>query len=403
MIRTEQPVRLAVVLPFVSPAGGGVTEAVRVLVAALARSGGHEITVIAYASDQDEAALADWPENVTILRFPFMGPARFAFSPAMARHMATHRYDIVHLHGIWMFHVFAAGIAMARGAAGIVSPHGMLEPWILARSARLKRAVSALFQKRVMRMARAIHVLTEKERGDVQAYLPGLPCEIIPNFVPAAQAPAAPAPWAELVGEREVWLFLARIHEKKGWPALLEAWDRICTEDPGAAQKTALVFCGWIDGDDSFKAQVAQMAARHGNVIHAGPQYGADKLASFARADVFVLPSLSEGLPMTVLEAVRQDALIAMSTACNLPAFFPGAAVDTGTEPGEILAALRRIRAMPPAARAAMRGEAMSLLLRDYSEVAVGRRFRSLYKAQTASAERHDNRDLAARQTDRMP
>lgn len=373
--------RLAVVLPFVSPAGGGVTEAVRILVAALARSEAYDITVISFASDQDTAALPDWPEGIAIHRFVFHGPARFALSPGMARHMACHRYDIVHVHGIWMFHVFAAGIAMARGAAGIVSPHGMLEPWILARSARLKTAVSALFQKRVMRRARAIHVLTEKERGDLDGYLPGLPAEIVPNFVPDAATPDQPAPWAAQVSGREVWLFLARIHEKKGWPALLDAWDALCAADPDTAQGAALVFCGWIDGDDSFATRLAQSAARHGNVIHAGPQYGADKLASFARADVFVLPSMSEGLPMTVLEAVRQDALIAMSAACNLPDFFPEAAVNTGTDTQTILAALQRIRAMPPEARTAMRAAATAHLRQGYSEEAVVARYLALYTA----------------------
>ncbi|EIE51101.1 putative poly(glycerol-phosphate) alpha-glucosyltransferase [Citreicella sp. 357] len=373
--------RLAVVLPFVSPAGGGVTEAVRILVAALARSGAYEITVISFASDQDAASLPDWPTGITIHRFAFHGPARFAFSPGMARHMARHRYDIVHVHGIWMFHVLAAGIAMARGAVGIVSPHGMLEPWILARSARLKTAVSALFQKRVMRRARAIHVLTEKERGDLNGYLTGLPATIIPNFVPDAATPDSPAPWAAQVEGRDVWLFLARIHEKKGWPALLDAWDVLCAADPGSAQGLALVFCGWIDGDDSFAVRLAQSAARHGNVIHAGPQYGADKLASFARADVFVLPSMSEGLPMTVLEAVRQDALIAMSAACNLPDFFPQAAVNTGTDTQTILAALQRIRAMPSETRAAMRAAATAHLQQSYGEQAVMARYLALYAA----------------------
>lgn len=371
--------RLAVVLPFVSPAGGGVTEAVRILVAALLRAEDYDITVISFASDQDDAALPDWPAGITIHRFAFHGPARFAFSPGMAWHMARHRYDIVHVHGIWMFHVFAAGIAMARGAAGIVSPHGMLEPWIRARSARLKAAVSALFQKQVMRRARAIHVLTEKERGDLDGYLPGLHAEIVPNFVPDAATPDQPAPWAAQVEGREVWLFLARIHEKKGWPALLDAWDALCAEDPGAAQGATLVFCGWIDGDGSFAARLAQSAARHGNVIHAGPQYGPDKVASFARADVFVLPSMSEGLPMTVLEAVRQDAMIAMSAACNLPDFFPEAAVDTGTDAASILAALRRIRAMSPDARAAMRAAATAHLRRAYCEKAVVARYLALY------------------------
>ncbi|WP_136444001.1 glycosyltransferase [Pacificoceanicola onchidii] len=366
--------RLAIVLPFISPAGGGVTEAVRMLTAALARTPGYEITVLSFASDTDVEAQQDWPEGVTYRQFKTFGPARYGFAPGMAWHMLTHRYDLVHIHGIWMFHVFAGYLAMLRGVPGIISPHGMLEPWILSRSRKLKAAVSKLYQRAALRRAFAIHVLTKKERGDLDAHLPGLRSEIVPNFVPPAPPPDAPAPWeAQVPQGAPVWLFLARIHEKKGWPALLTAWTQFCEEVPEA--EAHLVFCGWIDGESDFETQIAAAP----RALYAGPQYGEAKAASYARADVFLLPSMSEGLPMTVLEAAQSGALIAMSAECNLPDFFEGCAIETGTTPLDILNALHRLQAMPREEAEAMRKAARARAEEVYSEAAVLARFAEVY------------------------
>jgi hypothetical protein len=46
---------------------------------------------------------------------------------------------------------------------------------------------------------------------------------------------------------------------------------------------------------------------------------GADKNAALAHANAFILPSYSEGLPMTVLEAWANGLPVFMTRECNLP------------------------------------------------------------------------------------
>ena len=50
-----------------------------------------------------------------------------------------------------------------------------------------------------------------------------------------------------------------------------------------------------------------------------GPQFGADKEKILAECDAFVLPSHSEGLPMSVLESWANAKPVLMTTACNIP------------------------------------------------------------------------------------
>ena len=57
-------------------------------------------------------------------------------------------------------------------------------------------------------------------------------------------------------------------------------------------------------------------------MVFYGPAFGGEKDQLLRRADAFVLPSLSEGLPMSVLEAWAYGLPVVMTPECNLPEGF---------------------------------------------------------------------------------
>jgi poly(glycerol-phosphate) alpha-glucosyltransferase len=57
-------------------------------------------------------------------------------------------------------------------------------------------------------------------------------------------------------------------------------------------------------------------------VVFYGPAFGGEKVQLLRRADAFVLPSLSEGLPMSVLEAWAYGLPVVMTPECHLPEGF---------------------------------------------------------------------------------
>ena len=160
--------RVMVLTPAIGRRGGGVSEAARLFVTALVAEGRFAPEVVTLNDDSFAADRANWPA-VPIHGFRSYGPSNFGFSPGMLLHVLRNRdAALVHVHGIWMFHVFCAALwCKLRRRPAVVTPHGMLETWILKRSPRLKAAVSRLYQARFLAGAAAIHVLTGKETNDV--------------------------------------------------------------------------------------------------------------------------------------------------------------------------------------------------------------------------------------------
>ncbi len=83
-------------------------------------------------------------------------------------------------------------------------------------------------------------------------------------------------------------------------------------------------------------------------------------------ASGFVLPSLSEGLPMAILEAWSYSLPVLMSNECNVPeGFRTGAALETGTNQEKIAESLERFLKMSVSKQQAM-GVKGRKLVEDY-------------------------------------
>jgi len=373
--------RVALALPTISPLGGGVAEAARLHVKALSAAGYDEISVHTLDDRMEKVDPKQW-ELATLHQHRVVGPMSYSLAPGMVSSLMKARPDIVHVHGVWQFHCAAVHAWSAMtGKPYVVSPHGMLEPWIRARSAGLKRAVSRLYQDRFLRKAGGFHLLTEKEGADVREFLRGQPAPIIPNFAePFSSDGDQPGWWKPEYEGRKVYLFLGRLHEKKGVMELVDAWARLSAEDAGFRDGSLLVFCGWNDGIEGFEAKVESTNRQFGNILFAGPQYGPDKNRSMGVARYFLLPSKSEGLPMAILEAWAAGVPAIMSPECNLAIGFErGAAFRTGFTADTIYPSLKAAHALGDVDWRDASEKAKALVAEKYSEASVRDGLVSLY------------------------
>lgn len=373
--------RVALALPTISPLGGGVAEAARLHVKALAAAGFDEISVHTLDGRMEKVDPKQW-DAATLYQHRVIGPMSYSLAPAMVSSLIKAKPDIVHVHGVWQFHCAAVHVWSAlTGKPYVVSPHGMLEPWIRARSPGLKKAVSTLYQNRFLRKAGGFHLLTEKEGTDVAEFLNGQPTPVIPNFAePFVSDGAKPGWWKPAYDGRAIYLFLGRLHEKKGVMELMDAWARLSAEDIGFRDASALVFCGWNDGIEGFEAKAESLGQEFGNVLFAGPQYGPDKHRSMGAARYFLLPSKSEGLPMAILEAWAAGVPAIMSPECNLEIGFErGAALRTGFTADTIYPSLKAAYALSDEAWREASARAKVLVAENYSEESVRAGLTSLY------------------------
>jgi poly(glycerol-phosphate) alpha-glucosyltransferase len=312
-----------------------------------------------------------------------VGSAAFGYAPRLSRSLDRRRSSLLHANGLWMYPSLASLRWSRRaGRPYLISPRGMLDPWAISQAVWKKRLVGWWFENAHLAGAACLHALTEAEARAIRAYGLSNPVCIVPNGVdlPADASLARPG-WLEASGgNRRILLFLGRLHPKKGVASLLSAW-RDARGEPGA-RDWLLVVAGWDQG--GHEQQLRRLAQEHGiarSVRFVGPQFDDDKAASLACADAFVLPSLSEGLPVAVLEAWSYGLPVLMTEACNLPeGFAAGAALSIGTDPAAVAAGLRRLFALSDAERRDMGARGRALVRDRFAWRQVAEQMAAVYR-----------------------
>ena len=319
----------------ISRSGGGVSQAVRGLARCLVRRD-VALRVLALRDEHSAVDRAAWSPAAPEICVGWPG----GFSPQLGNLLRDASEGVLHQHGIWQLwsrDVLKWG--RRTGGPVVISPHGMLDAWALRNSTWKKRVATALYEGLNLRSSACLHALNESEAASIRALGLTNPVAIIPNGV---DLPLDGRPFdrpALLNGDdRNVLLFLGRIHPKKGIGETLHAWAELLRREPGLGRKWTVVIAGWDDGSHlkALKASAAALGLQ-GHVHFLGPQFGDDKAALLAIASAFILASHSEGLPLAVLEAWAHRLPVFMTRACNLPeAFAAGAAVEISTRPADL-------------------------------------------------------------------
>ncbi|MBV1842063.1 glycosyltransferase [Photobacterium ganghwense] len=94
---------------------------------------------------------------------------------------------------------------------------------------------------------------------------------------------------------------VARLESVKNQPLLIKAYQQACIESPDFAQQTQLIIVGDGDQRAHLEAMVAE-GPLNAQIEFAGRQ--TDMRSQYARFDAFVLTSIAEGIPLTLLESM---------------------------------------------------------------------------------------------------
>lgn len=366
-------------LSSVSRANGGISESVRRLAQSQQASGLVDVSVVSLQDGFTDQDLPRW-QPLQPQCCPIRGPRAVGYAPTLVSTLLQQRADVTHVAGLWMYPSVASLRAAKRsGRPYIISPHGMLDPWALNNSARKKQLASRLFERRHLEGAACLQALCASEAIAIRAAGCAPPIFVLPNGIdlPDSSACGSAPVWAERVpADRRVMLFLGRLHPKKGLRPLVEAWDAM------RSTNWQLVIAGWDQGGHLVELErLVQKLNLSDRITFCGPLHGPAKDAAYASAQAFILPSFSEGLPTTVLEAWAHGLPVLMTAACNLPeGFASGAALEISSEPAQLAQSMLLFDRMSPSEQADMGHRGRILAEQQFNWNRIAREMVAVYR-----------------------
>ncbi len=217
---------------------------------------------------------------------------------------------IIISHGCWKFPTKLGASLQKIGYKWIAVPQGMLEPYCMKHHRIKKLLYYQLLEKHLLLKADLIRAVSTPEQNNLKQSFHRV--QLIPNGI--KENKKSPKLWNKPFN----FLFLARLHYKKGIVPLVEAWGK---SNLNNAPDYNLIIAG-PDNGELEKMKVAIIKAKSNNIIFVGPQYGSEKEKLLSDSHFYILPSFSEGFPTSVLEGMQNGLIPLITDGCNFPEAF---------------------------------------------------------------------------------
>jgi glycosyltransferase involved in cell wall biosynthesis len=364
---------------------GGVFDTARMMGQRLHENNRLEVEYLMYDDEYSEED-KKYYNPLPVHSYTVKGSRKVGFSPNIFQKIEAINPDIVHTQSLWMYLSYAnKKYNRKTGTPYIVSPHGMLDRWQLKQSFwkdLKKNIVLRLYEQKHLEHANCIHALCQEEHDAIRAMGLKNPIAIIPNGMelPVNGHHSANEEKTGIKDNNQPrkLLFLARIHQKKGLDNLLKAWSLLKPKK----HNWQLVIAGETKDTDYMEQLLNQRKSLQieNTASFIGGQFGPAKQAVLKDADAYILPSFSEGLPMSVLEAWSYQLPALTTPYCNLPeGYTKGAAIKIGTTPESIAEGINQLLSLPENERKLMGNNGYELVKNRFSWTRVANEMNELY------------------------
>lgn len=239
---------------------------------------------------------------------------------------------IILSHGCWKIPTKWGHAAAKKGYVWLALPHGMLEPWSMQQKMFKKTIYYNLIEKPRLKDATELIAVSKEEQVNLERRFKRKVRHIPNGIIPVTDHIEKPS-------NRINFIFMARLHHKKGVLPLLKAW---ISSNLSGKSKYELTIAGPDDGElPILKKYLADQREQLSNVQLVGPLYGEEKKQAMSSAHVYMLPSFSEGFPTSILEAASHGCYPVFTNGCNFnEAFDAGVAMQITPDADQIVSAL---------------------------------------------------------------
>ena len=370
------PVRVAHLIESDGPGGA---ERMLVSVATELQTTGSDTLVIAPARGEGWLARELRGTGVQVELFHLDRP----FSPTFARWLGEvfrrHRVALAHSHEFTMA-VYGAWAARRAGIPHLITMHGSRY-----YAGRLRRRIAMRLAVQVSSAVVAVsRTLSQHLARDL--WIRPSRIATIPNGVrrPLTDAPSTLRAELELQSGDQLVVAVGNLYPVKGHAVLLDALALLAARFPRL--HVAIAGRGELEHSLRRRAEELQVSDRFHLL-----GLRADIANVLAGADVFVLPSLSEGVPLALLEAMLTAKPVVASAVGDVPTVLDGGRAGLLVTPSDAAALAARLEELlsHPARARALSAAAQARATTAYTFDVMMDAYRALY-AQALGQQAHD-------------
>ena len=317
-------------IPSIDRMAGGISTYMQVLAKPLGTMA--EVHIMTHASENPLPM-----ENCKVHDIPRYRPFSGVWKKAVVDLLDSVRPDIVHVNCCWTPDcAMIQRLAQKRRFKVVLTPHGMLEPWIIKRHYWTRKVPALwLYQKAAVQRADCVQATAESERDNLLKLGYNTNIKVVRLGIDAESIEMKRS-WKN---SRQI-LFLSRVHVKKGINFLVEAADVLRNE----LQGYKILVAG--EGDADYVEAMKRMICDRGlqDIVQLiGGVYGDEKWRLFQTSDFFVLPTHSENFGLAIAESLASGTPVITTVGTpwsDLNSSEAGAWIEIGTEP--LVETLRR-------------------------------------------------------------
>lgn len=253
----------------------------------------------------------DWIQS------PQFGPNKLRISPSLFLNLFrdVKEGDVIYSNNLWNFCAFIPYLfSRIKRVKHVIAIRGSLYDWSLSQGKIRKKIAWYFFQKKALDRASLIHVTCEDEASAVRKLGITAPLALVSHGIDYSSFSTLPSvsisqTKLKLSDSKRYFLFMSRLHEKKGLDILIEVWEKISKDHKD--------WCLLVAGPDycDYSIKLSRLAEKlPGQVEYLGMLKGEERLSALSVSEFFVLPSYTENFGIAIGEALASGLPVITTT-----------------------------------------------------------------------------------------